>query len=193
MAKIFLTLITVSFLSSCSLGQSLVSVMGGNFYFNRGDYGKAIIRYIKAGENLKPINWLNYNLGNVYYALGEVDAALDKLIDASQSGDEILYHRTHFNIGVIYFEMGQYERAVIHFIDALDAVPGDRDTKINLELALQKLGREETVSRQSDSIEDDQESSLKFHALRLLDYIYDQEEKSWGTVTESPDAAGEDW
>ena len=97
----------------------LIEVAIGNNNYYRGEYGQAIVNYIHVlgQDELDP--FIHYNLGNVYKALGETEAAMDTLKLALKGTDTELAFRTHFNLGNIYYELGDYKNAGFHFRESL--------------------------------------------------------------------------
>ena len=73
-----------------------------------GDYTGATISYINALEKKSYKEWIYYNLGNVYNALGETKAAEEELLRATKTDYPEVVFRTHFNLGNIYLKNKNY-------------------------------------------------------------------------------------
>jgi tetratricopeptide (TPR) repeat protein len=129
-------------LASCARPDLLV--LYGNLRHDNGEYGKATVVYLtaleKAARDAAP--YVQYDLGNVYAALGEPAAARDTIGRALDGdGNELLF-RARFNLGTLDYEQGRFEEAARSFAEALRHKPADVDAKVNLELALRKVQAE---------------------------------------------------
>ena len=97
------------------------------------------------------------------------------------------------NVG-IYYQLGNYEEAVAQYIDALLVEPNDRDAKVNLELALQKLMGDETGGSTGEVHEEAEEISLDTKYGQLLDLMKKEEERVWESTEErEEDEPANDW
>ena len=98
----------------------------GNYHYTQGEFGRATISYIRGLEGGGAEPFIHYNLGNVYHALGEAEAAVGTL-ESVLDGDEgpELASRVNFNLGSIAYQLGRYEQAVARYVDALSADPDD--------------------------------------------------------------------
>ena len=56
---------------SCSLLEPGLSVLRGNYLYQQGRYQNALLLYLEGDESGKSRERILYNIGNVYYALGE--------------------------------------------------------------------------------------------------------------------------
>ena len=178
--KLLLPLLVISsfiFLSSCSSPLPYLHILAGNFYYYRGDYERATAEYMKEMNSGNRVDWVLYNLGNVYFALGEPKAAIEKFKKVSVSGGKELFFMAQYNLGVIYYQLSDYEEAYHYFIRALELKPSDIDSKLNLEYSLQKL--RSSITLQNDKVKKEKATSLKDSALRLLEYIHSREEYIW--------------
>jgi len=110
---IILVVISVFLLGSCRDSASSTRVLEGNMSFARGQYQKSILKYLEAndsGNTGKDVVY--YNLANVYYALGEGEAALRLwgIVEELTDNTDILF-RVSFNRGVLYYHWGRYDEA----------------------------------------------------------------------------------
>ena len=145
---------TLSF-AGCSRLSPYFHVAAGNHGFSGGDYQKANIAYINAGKNGTHEHMIAYNLGTVYYALGEVAAAEREWQIALGSQDEVLAYKVNFNYGVLLFERGLYEEAYEKFRNALEIRPEGVESKINLELCVERMSAQGSeISREAGRAED---------------------------------------
>ena len=126
MEKYFLTGLILSSLfiiSSCSNSQVYIDVIEGNYAFSRGEYQEANLAYL----NVKGVDlyseYISYNLGNVYYALGEIDSAFEEWRSIKDESKTEITVRGLFNTGVLLFELSRYEEAYKTFRKVLELDP----------------------------------------------------------------------
>ena len=141
MEKLFLTFLAIStlFLSSCSNPSANFFVWRANNFFSKGEYQFSINNYLAALKKNTNKSYINYNLGNTYYSLGESNAALSEWENAIITKDKKVIFRVLFNRGVLEYELGQYKRAFNSFRSALEIQPDSMDAKVNLEYSLKKM------------------------------------------------------
>ncbi len=188
---ILLTFLVVFSFASCGIDFSGIVVLRGNYFYNRGNYNRALIDYYGILDRSKDSNtWDNgkykkyilYNIGTVYLANGEFKSAISKLESASKCNNEKnaeLCFRSNFNLGYIYYQLGDYNRAVTYFINSLLVKPSSLDAKKNLELALRKLHLNSTIGMGNREERKKVSKSMAGAALRLLDYVKGKEENLW--------------
>jgi tetratricopeptide (TPR) repeat protein len=168
-------------------------VLIGNNDYSQGEYGRAIINYIKAREDDNSY-YIKYNLGNVYFALGEIEPALITLTESSEAQDKELQYRVNYNLGNINYELGKYDTAVSYFIKALKANPDSVNAKINLELSVKRLlaGSRDAIQQASGSIEQE----LNEESREVLEIVQDKEDQIWNlekyATTENKESVN-DW
>jgi Ca-activated chloride channel family protein len=182
-------------LSLLSCGRTDLQVLQGNYRHNKGEFARATISYMKALESGGDEATITYNLGNVYHSLGETDAAIETLRRAAEEGRwERAVFRSHYNLGRIYYQLGNFDRAVAHYIEALRVEPNDRDAKVNLELALQKLMGDEAGAPIAGASPKAQPKDLDAEHERLLELMKREEERSWERKQEREEEAPvNDW
>ena len=188
----FLVISSFLFLASCSSPLPYLHILEGNFYYYRGDYERATANYMRELNSGNSEDWILYNLGNVYFALGESQAAIDKFKKVSSAGSAELFFRSQYNLGVIYYQLADYERSYHYFINALELKPSDIDSKLNLEYSLRKL--RSSIAVQNKKVEKEKTPGLKDSALRLLEYIHSREEYIWESRKVQPSQSStQDW
>lgn len=169
-------------------------VLIGNNNYSQGEYGSAIINYIKAREEQNSY-YMKYNLGNVYFALGEIEPALITLIESAEAQDKNLLYRVNYNLGNIHYELGKYNSAVSYFMKALQANPDSVNAKINLELSIKRLlaGTRDSMKQATAS----DEQALEEKSREILDIARDKEDQIWKldqyTITEEEIDFVNDW
>ena len=179
------------FLSGCSAVGPMFSVILGNMAYGGGDYQGALVHYLSAEEDAAHRGWLLYNSGNVYYALGEQEAALaawDRArtvtVDPDSGGvrgaPTLLLHAASYNRGVLLYQRGEYRAAYDEFRYALSLDSRSISAKENLELALQKLRLADQAQAGagavSGSAEEDKGGPT---TLRILEYVRRKEAQRW--------------
>ncbi len=187
-----LVVISVSLLGSCRDSASSAQVLEGNMSFARGQYQKSILKYLEAdntGNTGKDVVY--YNLANVYYALGEGEAALRlwAIVEDSTENTDILF-RVAFNRGVLYYHWGRYDEAYRAFRRALTINPRDIDSKINLEDSLSRIRSEIPRENTAGNTEENEGAEDSRH---LLDYIKRKEADTWVTQSAVNGESAEDW
>ena len=178
--------------ASCRNAAPSVNVLRGNLSYGRGQNQKAILDYLSADDagNLGK-DVIYYNLANVYFALGEGDAALRTWSMAENRTDDTdLLFRIAFNRGVLYYHRGHYDEAYRSFRRALILRPGDIDAKVNLEESLSRV--RSTAPSQPDAGEEvggegDEDRQ------RLLDYVRRKEADAWTAQDQNSEEHTADW
>ena len=180
MEKIILVSILIFSLvliSSCNVSLEHFIVADGNYDYSKGEYQNAAMKYLSLPEDTPFPGYIEYNLGNVFYALGESEAAVEEWEKAAATEDAGLLFRVVFNQGVLFFESGLYDKSFHAFKAALELEPSNITVKINLEFVLQKLnGTQQNVRIQIDLTT---EKPPGDEVTRILEYIKRKEEWSW--------------
>ena len=160
-------------LASC--GRADLLVLRGNWSHANGEYSRATVAYLAALEAAAAAApYVQYDLGNVYAALGEPAAARDTLTRALDGqGNELLF-RARFNLGALEYEQGRFEEAARSFAEALRHRPSDIDAKVNLELALHKV--QSPTPRESAPAA---ERTLDRRTTEILDIARRKEAAAW--------------
>jgi len=162
---------------SCSGVRMGLLVWNGNRYFAEGNYQEAQLAYLEALELGKHGEWVHYNLGNVYYALGERKAALEEWEKAIGVDDSRLRFNVLFNKGVLALEEGNFHEAETLFIQALELDSTNFSAKVNLEYASMKLS---SLQAQASKLQSSpQPNKLDDEGERLLHYIRQKENNRW--------------
>ena len=169
----------------------MARVLAGNMAHGRGQYQRAILHYLAAEKHPgSAADTVHYNLGNIYYALGEGEAALRSWARAENSTENVeTLFRVAFNRGVLYYQWGRFEESYRSFRRALVLKPSDMDTKINLEDSLSRIRTELTAPGDTAS------SPLRGDegARRLLDYVRRKEAVDWSRPNITTDETDSDW
>lgn len=174
MEKRFLILLflLLLLLGSCGDPGIYVDIFSGNYAYSRGEYQDANLYYVKAEDRKIYPDYVSYNLGNVYYSLGEVAAALDKWKVSSESSNAEVRFSSLFNSGVLLFELSRYEEAFDSFKKALQIEPSDINTKIDLEYCLLKMNPGGEIQKAKVEVKNDPvPQNRKADAMRVLDFV----------------------
>jgi len=126
-------------LVSCADLSHTGMLIRGNYFHERGEYQQALLEYLEVLENGAFRGVTRYNIGNVYFALGEDEAARREWGLALEDAEPELRAQAWFNIGYSYHILGDFERSFEAFKETLRHSPGHREGRINLELTLIKL------------------------------------------------------
>lgn len=182
--------VLVALTAGCGGYQAHVRVVRANYNVARGEFQAAIVDYLRAGDAGSYGPWIAYNLGNVFYYLGETGAAAEQWSDARVAASDDLMYGATFNRGVYLYETGRFEDALRAFRAALLVAPGDVAAKRNLELTIDRLSIEAApaVDEATDP------SGADRVGQRMLDFVRRKEEQRWQARSsdESPVAPG-DW
>ena len=154
----------------CSIVEPHIDVIGGNFFYSNGDFVSATQEYLQAMESSRHIQYISYNLGNVYHSLGDTENARRAWDIAKKTEDSNILFRTAFNIGVQLAEQNRYEEAYRHFREALRIDGGNRAAKHNLEVALRNIETSNT-SLNLQTTTSDTQKDLDENIVRILEYM----------------------
>jgi tetratricopeptide (TPR) repeat protein len=189
-------------ITACSGYTPIIEVVRGNLAYGRGDYQGALVHYMVALEDAPSDAWTRFNIGNVYYALGEHEAALEvwhdarRVIeeDADAGANELsLIYATSYNRGVLLYQQGQYAVAYDELRYALSVNSSSPDAKANLELALSKLQAASAASANAGGEgsggasggvspqppDDPGDEGPGEQTLRILEYVRRKETQQW--------------
>ncbi|GEM_PF-6334428 len=119
-----------------------IMVEKGNAAYRDSHYRKALDYYLKALKK-RDLPELHFNAGCAFYMLGNYESAEREFQKYLKMKED---YRAVFNLGNVYYRQGRYKKAIEQYIAALKYNPYYLPAKINLELALQKLQKEEPPS-----------------------------------------------
>jgi len=173
------TVMVLLLLTSCHIVISYYDVLRGNYMFYLGRYQDALIYYYKVDQLKRHSSRVRYNIGNVYWALGESDVALDtwaRIEHSDDQTDDDILLGISFNRGLLYYEQGHFQQAYQNFIRALSIDPSHVEAKVNLELALKKLRASQQISRMEQG---GAKKQVDVTTERILSYIKRKEGVQW--------------
>jgi tetratricopeptide (TPR) repeat protein len=134
-------------LSGCGRVSDYARVAEGNRLYDRGDYQRAIVAYLRVGLSAlhgapggaEAAATIDYDLANVYARLGEYAVATESYASARRAGSASVVADSFFNEGVAFFERGSYEDSWKAFRSALRLLEGSskeaEEARRDLELA----------------------------------------------------------
>ena len=165
-------------LSACRQSTPSANVIIGNMAYNQGQYQKSILHYLSAEHKVdREMDVVYYNLANVYYALGEVEAALRTWTMAEEVTNDVeILYRIAFNRGILYYNWGRYDEAYRNFRRALVLKPADIDSKVNLEESLSRIRTE--INQPLSADEKSEKQFIEGNNL-LMDYLKRKEADEW--------------
>jgi Ca-activated chloride channel family protein len=181
---------------SCTAVSARLELVKGNMNFSRGKYAEAAAAYIEAMKDSGAAPYASYALGNVYFATGQNEAALDRYAEAEKNAhareNRELVYRSRYNSGIARFTGGDFEAAAGDFRRALSADGSRVDAKVNFELSLLQLMRKKEDAQvrttQRGSVSEDErrrKSEILFNFVRQKEA---DRWKSWDFTVESEDA-----
>lgn len=127
--------------------------------FEEGAFDQALQLYRDAQLERPDEPALNFNVGSSLFKQGDLEAALQELSRAAEQAEGILGASAHYNMGNAWFQQQQYEQAIASYRQALERNSNDRDTKANLEIALQKLEEQQQQEQQQEQSQDQDEQN----------------------------------
>jgi tetratricopeptide (TPR) repeat protein len=130
----------------------------GNQLAHEGRYSDALNHYETARIERPGTPEIDYNIGNVFHAMGEFDTALVAYQEALSGVAEPLVPSTYYNMGNTLYRKSDFPSALEAYKRALLANPNDRDAKFNLELALREMEADSSQQQQPDD-ENQQDST----------------------------------
>lgn len=187
MEKYFLTVLLLGLIlinSSCSNSKVYIDVIEGNYAFSRGEYQEANLAYLKVKGQEPFSEYISYNLGNVYYALGEIDSALVEWGSINGKSKTEINIRALFNTGVLLYELSRYEESYRIFRSILELDPYHINAKINLEYCIQKMNFT-TENRSGIRSTGSEELEKTDDVSRVLDFVRRRETNIWKSSTQS--------
>ena len=192
MKKIFIALPAVLFfMAGCTNPEAYYRIIRGNYSYYQGKYQEANVQYLAMRKKDYSPDIISFNLGNVYYVLGETDAAEEEWLKASLTENPELLFRLFFNRGNLYYEKSEFELSYQYFRKALEIYPDSIEAKNNLEMSLSRLNTSESEPQKAEA--ESGEGDLSDDVERILQYIRRKEEGSWISGTEESDSSQRDW
>jgi Ca-activated chloride channel family protein len=133
----------------------------GRAEYARGSHPQALSAFERAAAARPQDPAVRFNVADGLYKNGRYDeaAALFKALGADAA--QPLAGPARYNLGNSLFERQDYKGAVQAYRDALHAMPGDGNTRRNLELALRKLQEQEQQKKREQRRGDQKQDQQK--------------------------------
>lgn len=183
----------VLLLSGCGDMAAVYHITLGNFYFFNNRLQEANYQYLLSWDNEKYHDIVVFNLGTVYFHLGESRAAMEMWSQYIPGDRELLNYRFYYNRALLKCETGDYRGAFADLKEALDINPRNRDAKNNMEVVLDRItsGTEESKIKESESPTKKEEISAA--SQRIFDYVKRSEVFEWEIEDSRNDGDLRDW
>lgn len=127
--------------------------------FKKGEYQKALKKYMDSQIENPESPILHYNMGNVYYEQRKYDKAIDELNKSLAIKNNSIRSKAYYNIGNSYFRQYDFMQAIEFYKKALELNPNDQDAKYNIEIARKKV--QENMQNQQDGDNSDNKDKNK--------------------------------
>ncbi len=189
MEKIYIkgfVLLFIFSLAGCK--EPYIPIAAANNDVRRGLYQQALAAYLNEMEDTRYKSAIQYNLGIVYFYIGETDRALEMWLKGFRSSIAEVQYRSAFNRGVLLYERGRYREATDAFLSALKLFPRRLEARINMEYCVRQL---EVETPQKKEIE---EGTTKQTEI-LMQIIQNEAKKTWekGLPKDIEDTETKDW
>ena len=151
---------------------------------------KALEAYREAQTDRPDSPELHYNVGDALYKQGAIDEAMAAFQKAVASGDPTLGSKASYNLGNALYKKQAFDQAVAAYEKALELNSSDHDTKVNLEMALEKLEEEKKQDQEkgddeknNEDKENEQEKQDQNEKVQFLQFAYQVQvsKKSWNS------------
>lgn len=106
---------------------------------------------------------------------------------AVESGDPDLGAKAYYNLGNALYRQQQFDQAVASYEKSLGLNPSDRDAKINLEMALEKLEEQQQEQNQQQDNQNQDENNDDQQEQEKNDQQQDQQEPENNDQNSNPD------
>ena len=131
----------------------------GHDAYNKKDYATAEQIFQQALIDDPNAANIHYNLGNTYYKMNRMDAAIQAYTDAlpTLSGPEKI--NTQYNIGTAYLKKSQWDAAINAYKTVIKQDPSHIKARQNLEWALRQLSQSPSPSNENSDPRDDTDNN----------------------------------
>ncbi|MEP0775864.1 MAG: VWA domain-containing protein [Acidobacteriota bacterium] len=120
----------------------------GRKAWKEGNFPRALERFQSASSRRPEDERALFNLADALVASGQVGEAIPLLEALGSRASSPLAAAARYNLGNALFHRQDYAGAVQAYRGALQLLPGDEDTRRNLELALRRLKEQQQQQRQ---------------------------------------------
>ena len=157
---VFVSLLTMLVMSACSISEPNYNDKGNELFYD-SSFDEAIARYHQAQDDEPYAPEPHYNAANAHNRLNRLEDVQAETDQALDTAEPELASNTWYNLGNAFFDSRQWAQSIEAYQEALRLKPDDKDAKINLELALQKLKeqQEEEKEQEQESEEQNQDQN----------------------------------
>jgi Ca-activated chloride channel homolog len=134
----------------------------GNAAFKKGDYKKALEKYVSATDSVKgnEKGKLFYNTGNAYYKLNDLKKAAEYFEESMiYLTDDRIKSMAYYNEGLVIYKNGDYKTAAELFKKAILLNPDDDDARYNYTVCRLIEDRSKQNKDQSDGSKKNQQQN----------------------------------
>lgn len=190
-------LVATSIAGLCLFGFSFLDdvarrVEQGNRHFDAAEFESALEAYREAQTNRPDAPELHYNVGDALYKQGAQEEAMAAFQKAVESGDPDLGAKAYYNLGNALYRQQQFDQAVASYEKSLGLNPSDRDAKINLEMALEKLEEQQQEQNQQQDNQNQDENNDDQQEQEKNDQQQDQQDENQGQKQNDQDENEQD-
>ncbi|MDB5227175.1 MAG: batC [Bacteroidota bacterium] len=142
--KVFLKIALLGWIllssNKCAAQSSNKLLRQGNRFYNNEKYNNATESYSKALQKAPKDVRANFNQGDAYFKLNELDKAKDQYAAAARlTGNTDIQAKAFYNIGNTWYKQEKYEESAKAYKTSLKLNPKDQEAKYNLMMALSKI------------------------------------------------------
>lgn len=188
-----LMFLSLLFLTGCSDISAIYNITLGNFYFSNNRLQEADYRYRQSLENEKYRDILLYNLGTVYFHLGEFRAAMDIWSHFTPGSRKNLDFRFFYNRALLKAETGDYRGAFADLKEALAIDSKNREAKRNLEVVLNRMLSESAENQAREAKPSAKKKEIGAASQRIFNYVKRSEVFEWERPESQDNSNLRDW
>jgi Ca-activated chloride channel family protein len=164
----------------------------GRAEYARGSHPQALEAFERAARARPQDPAVRFNVADGLYKNGRYDEAATLFKALGADAAQPLAGAARYNLGNSLYQKQDYEGAVQAYRDALRAMPGDAETRRNLELALRKLKeQEERQRREQEQQQKDAQKQDQGQQDQKQRQGQDQKEQKNQKGEPNPDQQGE--
>lgn len=151
----------MALLACLTLAAAPAAAEEGAAAFKKGNYQEALRAYVEAKAEAPEDPRLDYNLGAVFYKLGQYEKAAQSFQAALSAPDDALKEKSLYNLGNVAFRQGDLPRAVDYYQKALALDPDDLDARKNLAFVKKMMEKKPPTRPNPNSGDQPQDQSKK--------------------------------
>lgn len=177
--KILVILFSFLFLSCTQKQKHIFENFLGVHYYNSNNYNLAIEKFFficnKTYQD-ESCEYAKYNLALTYLKAGEISIAEKKFIELKSSSISKINSMSAFQLGVLNFKRKNIKKSLDEFKSSINSQPNFIEAKINYEICLKLLKKEDTIKSKLQENQIENESTI-------MNYIKEMEVELWKSNT----------